>query len=36
MYTVVLAIVLFNRLPGVYDATIGAVLNAAYHLLPWG
>jgi Zn-dependent protease len=36
MYTVVLAIVLFNRVPGAYDATIGAALNAAYHLLPWG
>lgn len=36
MYTMLLVLVVINRAPGVYDSTIGAVLGAAYRLLPWG
>jgi Zn-dependent protease len=36
IYTMLIVLVLINRVPGLFDSTIGAVLDASYRLLPWG
>ena len=35
-YAMLLVLVIVIAVPGAFDATIGAVLRAAYALLPWG